>query len=244
MECRDAQFYLRLRRHAADELGADLTGALEGHLTGCAACAADARTALSFDRVVASAMKAVAIPTGLRERLITRAAAKQGAVLRRKLYRIGATCAAALVLLALGFGVFSNSRPQLNTDDLVLRAEKQVIEPEETVRAWLAQQQLPDELPPPFNSFDYNLLAGTGTEEVQGRTVPVITFRNNTGFAKVYIFRDKEFVLTGVRDVQSSRASAQVFTGKGRSEGVTYVCVYTGHDLKPFLRTRNGGLVA
>jgi hypothetical protein len=245
MECRDAQFYLRLRRHAADELGAEVTGALEGHLAVCPACAADARAAFSFDRAVATAMTAVPVPTSLRERLITRAAAKQGALLRRKLYRIGTACAAALVLLALGFGVFSSVRPTLDTDKLVLQADEQVSAPEESVRSWLAQQKLPNVLPAPFDQFDYTQLAGFGTAEVQGKSVPVITFRNDTGFAKVYLFRDTgPFDLKEVRDAQSSRASALIVRGQGLSRGTTYVCVYTGHDLKPFLRTRNGGQAA
>src|SRR5262245_25968686 len=107
MECRDAQFYLRLRRHAADELGADVTGALEAHVAGCPTCAADARAALSFDRAVASAMKAVPVPSGLREKLFTQASAKQGAVLRRKLYRGAAALAAVLLLGGIALGVFS-----------------------------------------------------------------------------------------------------------------------------------------
>src|SRR5438552_9047844 len=98
MECRDAQFYLRMRRHAADELGPDVTAALNDHLAVCPACAADARAAASFDRAIASAMRAVPVPSGLRERLVSHTASKQGAILRRKAYRTGAALAAALLL--------------------------------------------------------------------------------------------------------------------------------------------------
>jgi hypothetical protein len=188
-------------------------------------------------------MSAVTIPAGLRERLITQAAAKQGALLRRKLYRIGTASAAALVLLALVFGVFSNTRTEVNTDWMVLWAEKLALSPEDATRAWLEEQKLPNELPDQqqLNLLDYGFLAGLGTEEIQGKSVPVITFKNDTGFAKVYIFRNTGSLDTrGVRDVQSSRASALVVHGQGRFRDVTYVCVFTGHDLKPFLRTRNG----
>ena len=86
MECRDAQFYLRLRRHAIDELGPDASAALNGHLTGCPLCAADARGAASFDRAMGSAMRAVPLPGGLHERLVRHVATKQGAILRHKAY--------------------------------------------------------------------------------------------------------------------------------------------------------------
>src|SRR5690349_10025566 len=121
MECRDAQFYLRLRHHAADELGPDVDAALEGHLTTCPACAAEARAAASFDRALASAMRAVPVPAGLHERLLTRAASKQGEILRGRLYRTGALVAAALVLVALGISIFSAARPKFDPDGIVQR---------------------------------------------------------------------------------------------------------------------------
>jgi hypothetical protein len=241
MECRDAQFYLRLRRHAADELGADVTGALDAHCAGCPECAADARSAALFDRAMVSAMKAVPVPAGLREKLFTQASAKQGAILRRKMYQTAAACAAALVLLAIIFGVFSNTRPKVDTDELVRIADERVSNPEEATKRWLVAQKLPDELPKPF---DYNLLVDWDTKEIQGRKVPVLVFRsslpNDNGFAKVYIFReDGRFDLKGLQDAQASSARAQVIVGQDRLRGVTYVIIHTGPDLAPFLRNRN-----
>jgi hypothetical protein len=242
MECRDAQFYLRLRRHAADELGSDVTGALERHLATCPACAADARAALSFDRAMASAMKAVPVPAGLREKLLTQASAKQGTVLRRKLYRAVAACAAVLVVCGIAFGVFSYTRPKPDTQALVELATEQVYSPEETVKRWLVVQKLPDRLP---EDFDYNLLVGKGFEEVQGKMVPVVTFRSpheirhpERGFARVYIFRDDgRFDLKGIPDAQASYATAKVT----QSLGATYVIVYSNgpRGLQQFLRDPN-----
>src|SRR5436309_1837901 len=110
MECRDAQFYLRLKRHHAtggDELGVDVTASLDGHLATCPACSADARAASSFDRAMASAMCAVPVPAGLRDHLIAHVASKQGAILRRKLSRGAVAAAAAVVLVFLALSVFS-----------------------------------------------------------------------------------------------------------------------------------------
>lgn len=234
MECRDAQFYLRLRRHAADELGSDVTGALDGHLATCVACAADARAAVSFDRSMASAMKAVPVPAGLREKLFSQASAQQGAILRRKFYRAGAVCAAILVVVGIGFGVFSASRPKLNPEALVGTAEHN---PEEATKSWLASQKLPRELPLPFK---YDLFMYRGQEKVQGKDVPFVLFRapEGGGFAKVYIFRDDgRFDLKEAQDVQASHANALVVAGQGESRGATYVIVYSAgpHGINQFL---------
>src|SRR5207244_1845131 len=120
MQCRDAQFYLRLRRHAGDELGAEVTADLDRHLAGCPACGADARVAASFDAAVTSAMRAVAVPAGLREKLLTQVAAYRGGVIRRRMYRVAAAAASVFLALGLAFGLFA-SRPKLDTFDLVNR---------------------------------------------------------------------------------------------------------------------------
>jgi hypothetical protein len=246
MECRDAQFYLRLTRHTADELGADVTGALDGHLALCPACAADARAAASFDRAIGTAMRAVPVPPGLREHLITRAAAQQGAILRRKLSRAAAACGAALVLLCLGLGVIWSSRPKLDTQQLVEAGDAHLGARQESVRNWLIEQKLPDRLPPPVPNddrpFDFDLYLDHGLQRVQGRDVPFVLFRSpdGTGFAKVYILRDNgPFDNKGLQEAQGSFTRAQVMVGQGQFRGVTYVFVHTVHtgpDLRPFLR--------
>jgi hypothetical protein len=240
MECRDAQFYLRLRRHAADELGDDVTAPLTDHLATCAACAAVSRSLESFDRSLATAMTAVPVPRGLRDRLLSDVAGKQGAIWRAKLYKTGALVTAAMLVLGIGIGIFSNTRPKVDTYAMVEDADRLLSEPETTTQQWLAAQKLPDRLPLPF---EYDLLVFRGFEEVQGRQVPVVVFRSpgpGTGFAKVYIFRhDGMLDLKGLQESQVSLSRAEVVAPGGK---VTYVFVHTGgpEGLKPFLKNRNG----
>jgi len=243
MECRDAQFYLRLRRHAADELGADVTGALEGHLATCPACAADARAAASFDHAMASAMRAVPVPAGLRDQLVRHVASKQGAILRRKLYQAGALAAAALVFLVLGISLISTTRPRPDTDALVRAADDQKNRPKEYTQKWLADQKLPNNLP---WDFDYdNLLTNCGYDKVAGHYVPVVTFRApaGNGFAKVYIFRAGEFDPKGLQDAQASHFRAEVLLEQREFHGFNYVVVHSGgphKGLQLFLRNAAG----
>jgi hypothetical protein len=249
MQCRDAQFYLRLRRHAGDELGPETAAALDAHLAGCAACAFDARRAESFDQAVALAMRDVPVPAGLRDKLFTQVASHRGGVIRRKAYRVAALAASVFLATGLAFGLFSAARPRIDTGLMVTDADALLQDPDEAVRKWLADQKLPDRLPLPFNT---DLLVSLGKETVQGADVPVLVFRHpgavgdphhTRGFAKVYVFRtDGEYDLKALKDTHASHTQATVIPGKDRARGVTYVVLHTVHGgpgddpLAPFLR--------
>lgn len=253
MQCRDTQFYLRLRRHAGDELGADVTADLDRHLAVCPVCAADARVAASFDGAVASAMRAVPIPVGLREKLLTQVATYRGGVIRRKMYRYAATAAALFVGVGLAFGLFSASRPRIDTNDMVMSGDRLIQDPDGVLRDWLVAQKFPDRLPLPF---DTDLLMSVGTERIQGADVPVAVFRypsndrNERGFAKVYLFRtDGAYNLKELQDAQASHTMIRVIDDPRQFRDVKYVVLHTVHPdpfnpgsdpLKPFLRAARG----
>jgi hypothetical protein len=243
MQCRDAQFYLRLRRHAGDELGTDVTGDLDRHLAGCAACATDSRASSSFDRAVAAAMTAITVPTGLRDKLMTIASAHRGGIIRRKVYQVAALAASVLFVTGLAFGVFSASRAKMTGEAFVMVQDRIHEDPEGALRDWLVAQQFPDQLPEPFDPY---LLVTLGTEKVQGNDVPVAVFKHpkERGFAKVFIFRDDgTYNLKDLSDAQMSHTMARVVRNPARFRGVQYVIVHTVHPdpvdpnlLKPFLR--------
>jgi hypothetical protein len=243
MECRDAQFYLRLRRHAADELGTEVSADLDRHLTGCPACAADARTVARLDTALATAMRNVPIPPGLRERLVVKLSAQRGSVLRRQAYRYAAAAAVMLLAVGLGYGAIWQARPKMDTTAFLMERDALVTNPEiaeETVRKWLVSEDLPDRLPEPF---DYGYYDIHGKTPVQGRDVPFVRFRklSESGVvesATVYAFREKQFDLNAVQGAQTSHHQATV-NKQGRR--VTFVVVHTTPELKPFLRREQRG---
>ena len=165
MQCRDVEFYLRLRRQANDELGSDVVADLDRHLAGCPECACVSNSIRSFDCAVASAMKAVAIPAGLRDKLLTQALAHRGTVLRRKVYQLAALAASLFLVMGLAFGLFSASRPKLDPGELAYNHEAQFQNPDLAIQKWLAAEHFPAELPLPFNT---DLLTSLGYERVQG----------------------------------------------------------------------------
>jgi Protein of unknown function (DUF3379) len=235
MECRDAQFYLRFRRPGRDELDTDVAAEVDQHLAGCPHCASESRWVASFDNAVSKAMRSVAVPAGLRERLITGISARRGAVLRRRAYRTAALAASLFLTVGLAFGIFTAARPAPDTTALVLNNDS-VGDPdaaEQQVRNWLHAEGLPPDLPEPF---DYRLHRSHHWEEVQGRKVPVVLFNENNGpgFAKVYIFRSTQFNVKDVQEAQGSFCQARPYPNE--AEGIVYVIVFTGQDLTPFLR--------
>ncbi|MBN9520066.1 hypothetical protein J0H58_16320 [bacterium] len=237
MDCRDAQFYLRLRHPGRDEFEPEVSAALDRHVAGCPACAAADRALGGFDKAVATAMRAVPVPDGLRDRLFADAAARRGVLLRRKTYRLAAAAASVLVVAGLFLGWYSASRPQPDTDALVMAGDELVnpLGGQKTVDQFLKSERLPA-LP---EKFDPTLLVHTGTARVQGRDVPVLVYRTATGWAKVYAFRSTSFDTKTVRDAQQSHCTARAYPVR---DGVAYVVVFTGIDLNPFLL--GGGPIA
>jgi hypothetical protein len=242
MHCRDAQFYLRLRRHAGDELGADVSADLNRHLATCAACGADATSAASFDRAVAGALRAVPVPPGLRDQLLAQASAHHGSVIRHKVYRVTAVAASLFLAVGLTFGLFSG-RPKLDTELVVQQHDDQTQQPEQAIARWLTGLNVPPELPKPF---DPELLVFLGSEQLQGKDVPVAVFQHRTNpreFARVYVLRKGGPLDTrDIRDAGISNTVAEVIDESPRHPGVKYLIVYraTPEGLKPFLNDRLG----
>jgi hypothetical protein len=237
MECRDAQFYLRFRRPGSDDLGPEVAADLDHHLAGCEHCAAEAGPASAFDSAVATAMREVAVPTGLRNKLVAHVAEKRGAELRRKAYRYAGTAAAVFLALGLSFGLFAG-RPTFDVDKLGARLDGQLENPSEAVQNWLKDQKV-TALPEPFDPRFFEL---TSYDRVEGRSVPFIAFRDQNGqWARVYVLRrDGPFKLNDLQGFQKSNCMGRVYDDEQKFRDVVFVVVHNGPDLRPLLKI-NGG---
>ncbi len=241
MNCHTAAYLLALRHPGIDDLGPEGTADLDRHLAGCPGCAAESRARLAADAALARAMKAVPVPPGLKAKLHRDLAARRAVASRRRFSLRLAAAASVLLAVGLGFGVAAVRRPPLDLDAWVSAAEQ---DPDAATRAWLAENDLPDALPEPF---DLNLLVSRGTERVQGRDVPVMVFCDGRGpqlgTAKVYYCRDDQFVTAGAAaDAQASYFKAVTYRDDRRR--LSIVVVHTGTDLKPFLRKPNRTIAA
>lgn len=261
MDCREALFLLRFRRPGvpgASEFAPEEAAALDRHLAGCAKCAAESQSAAAFDSALGSAMRAVEVPSGLRDRLIVAASVQRGTRLRRRTYQLAALAASLFLTIGLAAGIFTATRPHPDTYELAAQASRlestlrfeafvnagpgdfeRAQANETALAAWLKSERLPDLPHPEGESFDLALLLSMHWEEVQERQVPVLLFRGRDGgFAKVYAFRSTQFNLKNLQGAADSNCQARVFP-TDRS-GVAYVVVFTGRDLAPFIKGKFG----
>jgi hypothetical protein len=236
MECELARAVLLFRR--AGELLPDDASALDRHLAGCPRCTEVVRREDAFDGSVATAMKAVTIPSGLRDRLLTEALARRGALVRQRVYHVLAYAAIALFGIVFIQGVITRiNRVDLRPDQIASAYERSLESPEPAVRDWLSAQGLPSSLP---LDFDYRLHRRHGPGELAGKVVPVIRFEtmrpgnHQPDFAEVFIVRDRQFDASRAPDAQNSFVTVKVLRDEDR--GLTYVIVHTiplDHFLKP-----------
>jgi len=228
MECSVARQLLAFRRSCGPaELAPEDSADLGRHLDGCPACAAAARRQDAFDAAVATAIKGVTVPSGLREKLLTDAMANQGAALRRKVYSHAAVAAAVLLAVGLAPGVISLIfRHPLDADYIAARDAERMDAPDQAVQTWLAKKGLPKELPADFN---YSLYVSHGVEPLGDDEVPVVRFQAlrpgepRPDTARVFIVRDSQFDTAKLHGTVGSFVTVTVV----KSGRYTYVILHT-----------------
>lgn len=244
MDCPSTRLLLAYRRPGGPaELAPEDGAELDRHLAECPACATAARRQDGFDAAVGAAMRAVTAPAGLRDRLLTDALARSGAIWRRTAYRY-ATAAAIMVMTALttaGLGLAL--RPAFDTgrvgNEYALRYEV----PESSVRDFLARADVPTTLP--YN-FDFALLDSPGEvgyDRIDGRYVPWVQFRLppqpgavRPDVARVLIVRKSRFKIDPDRFRDSQNSFFTVLVTPDDGSGVRYVILYTAPSLEQFLK--------
>lgn len=236
MGCELARQLLAIRQAVGPaELPAEDAAILDHHLAGCPDCAAEAARQVGWDAAVRSAMTAVPVPTGLRDRLIAAASARQAVRFRRMLVRYVAAAAAVLIAAPLGYGVYLRSRPALDTAAIADQSSREFEDQEAAVRAFLAAEGLPTALP---QRFDYQRCrVKTGYTRTSGVMIPCIDLTvvrpNQTDDLRVLIARRTQFRLDEVRPAGSSFAT--VTADHDSANGLVYVYVASSPTLDPFL---------
>src|SRR5689334_15791744 len=102
MDCRTARLLLDFERPRVPELPPDDASALDAHLAGCPECEALAQADRAADDRLGRAMRDVAVPEGLHQRILDRLVAERGDQRRRWLgWTVRVAAAAAVVVLAV-----------------------------------------------------------------------------------------------------------------------------------------------
>jgi hypothetical protein len=240
MDCRTAHLLLDFHRPPT-ELEAGEAEALENHLIDCTACARLARDERRLDEHLGRAMRDVALPEGLRDRLVARLNTPQTLPLPPRRFGRGAwsfTAAAAILLLAFG-GALLASRPR-SVDVSQLRHDTWTqFNPDRTqVDDWLQAGRY--RVPAP-DMFEYNLLTHYHLANLQGQRVPMLLFTSpnhrHVYQARVYLLDAKQFDLDALREAPPSQDSgcAVVFVPHPTDPRFAYLVVHNAENLNPFM---------
>jgi hypothetical protein len=246
MECKTARLLTELERSWAPELGESDAADLHRHLADCPDCALHHQAEQRCDQALGQAMRAVAIPAGLRGRLLAglpRPAWQRRAALRRVL-----AAAAALLLLAAGWAWWH----QPMAIDLADRAAFVNVRPQtaDDVDAAFAELGIATRAPRGRGlNFDYNLLTFQDLAVFRGQqrfhlekreNVPLLVFRQGAAEARVYILDAERFDLSALDQTPHGSGRFTVVGIPADDPRFGYVIEYSGGSLPVFFQV--GGL--
>jgi hypothetical protein len=189
MDCSTARLFLQLGRPGARDLDGPEAAALDEHLAACPTCHHFSLDQDRLDRRLGAAMRDVPVPAGLKEQVLLRLAADQGARQRRWAGRavLGAAAAAAVVGLGVGLALLlAPNRPTISAEAVLQGANITRADSEEKANAQLrALRALPGA--PTFLNYAY-LKGGASLAVLPGTEVqaPQLVFTNGEREAIVY----------------------------------------------------------
>lgn len=230
MDCDTARLLAQLSRPGATELDPREAAEFTAHLSECPGCRAFAAASARADEQASQAVRAVALPEGLRERIVQRLSAR--ARRRRRVWATVAAVAAAAVLMAV---VYARSGPEQQRPGVDMAAAyrdlvQQVGSRPEAVTDWFdATHHVEVRCP---TGFDYRLLVFYDLSEFQGQRVPLLLFARGDATARVYVLSARDFDLD---DVAPAPGQSVRLLRHPTDTGVAYLVAYTGESLGWFL---------
>jgi hypothetical protein len=236
MDCKTAHMLMEFRRPHSEELDADEKDAFENHLRDCCDCADLAHVEKQADEHLGIAVRAVATPVDLRERILKALATGRRNRWRRRLHW---SAAAAAVLLAVGFGLGYrlSARPTVDVNDIV---DYQVA-PEssaEEIEDWFKTTYgIKTTLP---RSLKYSNFVTASRGERQGKLVPHLLFlrkpdkqQDRQDFAEVWVLSPDQFDLkaSAKKPLQAGSGRINVELLLNQEGGNACLILYSGGSL-------------
>ncbi len=209
MQCQEVRSQLPMLQPAgADQLDADAQAALRFHLEKCPACTAWMERESRLDHHLGRAVRDVAVPAGLQQRILGKLALQP----RRAPRALLAAAACALVVFGLAGTWFLWPNPRLSFDDissLVARGEQHATP--ESVEAWFREQRLTMAAP---REYDYTYLQSLEVVEFQGRRVPKLIFyrerASRATMAEVLVLSSAQFRLDALQAIDRLAVRSKV----------------------------------
>jgi len=211
MDCNHARLLLEV----AHELQAPERQDLAAHLAECPDCGAWAEAERRVDEKLGAAVRDVAVPEGLKERIVRRLNVERDAYWRRLLLRAGGVAAALLLVCLVSYAAWFNKKPAVNV--IPLHQEVNDIPySAELVEQRFAEQGVVMAAPP---QFEYRFLKSCRLANFQGKQVPWLLFIREGGaglkspaMAEVFVLSDRQFDLDALAPgvIQGSHQNIEV----------------------------------
>jgi hypothetical protein len=239
MDCKTAHMLLEFHRPHSEELDSDETDALENHLRDCSDCAHLAHTEQQADEHLGVAVRAVATPVDLRERILKALANGRRNRWRRRL-RWTAAAAAVLLAVGLGLGYRLSARPTIDVNEIV----DNLVAPEssaEEIEEWFKTTYgVKTTLP---RSLRYSNFITASREERQGKLAPRLLFlrkpdrqdkqQDRQDFAEVWVLSPDQFDLkaSAKKPLQAGTGRINVELMLNQDGGNACLILYSGGPL-------------
>lgn len=251
MECKTALRLMDVCRPSGDDLSDPELIPLTGHLEECSECLGRFRTRQAFDAHTAKAVRAVAVPSNLRERIIQKV--DRSVIRARRRFIHYATAAAAAAILLVGTGLFFAFG--LRTDQKLVIAKGHLegfteLQPEDVIDVPAGENRLEQwcvqklqslkvrAVPPPQAMLAYPLV-GVARANFRDRWVAVFRYQS----ASVFAWPQQQIEVNGLNSTPQQIEKTRDLTVVAWVEGDTvYVAVFRGGIPKEWEQQDRPGL--
>jgi hypothetical protein len=242
MDCKHARMLLEVAHPIATELEASEKAALASHLADCPDCGYMAEAERRVDEKFGAAVRDVAVPEGLKERIGRRLQGERDAWWRVRVVRVAGAAAAVLLVCWVSYAVWFSKRPVPD-----LQALLGIVDQRETGPKIVEQV---------FSDMGVNMRAPRGFDYTNLRAYHMAVFPDNnkkvvpyllferqekngtTATAQVYVLSDQAFDIEAIRNLPPLAGSHQNIAVRVDKDHphVVFVVIYTGASLDLFFK--------
>lgn len=232
MDCKTARLLLCFCRPDAADLDDADAEALHIHLCACSECGALADAESQLDARLRRAMRAVPVPSDLPDRLLAQLQQQRRRWYRRHVFWPVGVAAALLLTITAGL-LLMDRRIVPNAERLGDEALSLTGAAADQVERWFREQGVITRVPREFN---YALLTACQLERFEGvPDVPVLVFRRDNAWAKVYVLSGRRFYLEKALEQRWASGGLLVELREFRDDRhYAYLVLCTGAPLDAF----------